>query len=74
MFDKVKTVLSQMTGCPVDKIQKDTAIKSLEGWDSLKHIKIVLAIEEAFDTVFTGSEIEKLTDVKSILETLQQRG
>ncbi|CCO23209.1 acyl carrier protein [Maridesulfovibrio hydrothermalis] len=73
MLNKIKKILSKITGCNADNISGDTLIKDIEGWDSLKHIKIILAIEETFDIVFKSSEIENFTDVNSIVFLLQDK-
>lgn len=45
--------------------------ETLEAWDSLGHIRLIAAAEEAFDVRFTIEEIEKLTSVARILERLE---
>jgi acyl carrier protein len=49
-----------------DSLSRET----LEAWDSLGHIRLIAATEEAFDVRFTIDEIEKLTSVARILERL----
>jgi acyl carrier protein len=44
--------------------------ESLEAWDSLGHIRLVSAIEEAFDVTFTLDEIETMTSVAQIVAAL----
>ena len=39
-----------------------------KGWDSLGHIRLIAAIEEAFSISFTIEEIETLTSVSRILD------
>jgi len=41
------------------------------GWDSIKHLEIIMAIEEEFDIRFTASEVTKVknaTDLHSMVE------
>ena len=47
--------------------------KDLPAWDSLKHITLILAIEEEFDVKFTTREVTSLWSVGRILEALQKK-
>ena len=47
--------------------------ESLTGWDSLGHIRLVAAIEEAFDISFTIEEIESFTTAGKIIECVSGR-
>lgn len=42
-------------------------------WDSLGHIRLIGAMEEAFDVTFTIDEIEKMSSVERILDVLTNR-
>jgi acyl carrier protein len=44
----------------------DVTRETLKAWDSLGHIRLVAAIEEAFDVHFSIEQIEKLTSVAKI--------
>jgi acyl carrier protein len=46
-----------------DALGRDT----LEAWDSLGHIRLIAATEEAFNIRFTIDEIEGLTNVGKIV-------
>jgi acyl carrier protein len=52
-----------------DSLSRET----LEAWDSLGHIRLISATEEAFDIRFTIEEIEKLTSVGQMLERIAAR-
>ncbi|MGH8259877.1 MAG: acyl carrier protein [Steroidobacteraceae bacterium] len=45
----------------------------VEGWDSLGHIRLVAATEEAFDMRFTIEEIESFTSVGRMVERIAAR-
>ena len=52
-----------------DSITADT----MHGWDSLKHVNLIMALESEFEVKFRLSEFEKLTSVATIRETLQRK-
>lgn len=45
----------------------------VEGWDSLGHIRLIAATEEAFDLRFTIEEIESFTSVGRMVERIAAR-
>ncbi len=47
---------------------------NLEAWDSLGHIRLISATEEAFDIRFTIEEIESLTSVGKMLARIRSPG
>ena len=48
--------------------------ETLKAWDSLGHIRLVAAVEEAFNTTFSIEEIEGFTTAGKIVETVTQKG
>ncbi len=52
-----------------------TSPQNLEGWDSLAHIRIILAIEKEFGINFTAAEIsaiESICQVTDLISTKQR--
>jgi acyl carrier protein len=46
---------------------------AMESWDSLGHIRLVTALEEAFSVTFTLEEIESMTSVPAIAGILSAK-
>ena len=55
------------------KISEETTAKEVEGWDSLMHITLVLAIEDSFETQFDMKEVIKLKTVQEFMDALEQK-
>ena len=54
----------------VEEIKDDSSPDTIGSWDSLKHMNLVIALEEEFETEFTEDEILEMmnyTLIKSIL-------
>ncbi|MGM0612689.1 MAG: acyl carrier protein [Bacteroidota bacterium] len=47
---------------------------SLDEWDSMGHVNIIVAVEESFQVQISPDEILKLQTVKDIRELLKQKG
>lgn len=46
-----------------DKISAESSPQSIESWDSMQHLNLVLAIEERFGLQFEPEEIEEMKNV-----------
>ncbi len=53
-----------------DEVSPDT----LEAWDSLSHMNLVLALEEEFGLRFTDEEIMAMLSIPQIVQTLVAKG
>lgn len=51
----------------------ETEAKDVDGWDSLAHVRIMVAVEEDFNVRFTTDEITSLKDVGSLIALVQAR-
>jgi acyl carrier protein len=62
--DKLKQVILHELGLDADvAIDDGTTAGMLPGWDSLNHVRIVAAVENAFAVRFRTREIVKLENV-----------
>lgn len=71
---KLRNVLAVMLQSPVEEISDSTEMDAVEGWDSLKHLKIVLALEEAFDVSFDEEISLEITSLPKIRSALGELG
>ena len=52
-------------------IDENSSADDISEWDSLNHIYIVVAIEEAFNRKFTAEEISRWKSVGDIIKSLK---
>ena len=45
----------------------------IEGWDSLAHVQLMLAVEDEFGVTLTTDEMAKMTSVPAILEVVARK-
>ena len=66
MEDKIKEVISNIFGTPLNEINGQSSPDTIENWDSINHMKLITALEEEFDVEFTDEEILEMQNVKLI--------
>lgn len=59
---------------PAEQINDDLAMKDLDAWDSLKHMELIVALEQQFDVQLTFDEIVAMQSVSEIKRVLGERG
>ena len=70
---KLKKVISNVLGVPINEINDSSNSDSLDNWDSLSHINLVLAIEAEFNVALTPEDYMDMLSVKSITMILEGR-
>ena len=58
----------------MDKIDDSTSITTLDEWDSLSHITLILALEEKFNVAFSLDEVIEIISVAEIKRVLAGKG
>jgi len=50
------------------QVDRDTTAKDVENWDSLMHVKLVLAVEREFGVRFTSGDVASLKNVGELVD------
>jgi acyl carrier protein len=58
-----------------DDLQYSDTLKAddVEGWDSLSHVRFLVAVEQEFGLRFTSGEIDGFKNVGELLDVIVQR-
>ena len=54
-------------------LKDETVAGDIEGWDSLNHIQLIVAIEKHFNIRFSAAEIQSWENVGSMCEAVKQK-
>ena len=73
MEDKLRKLLAVLLEVNEEKIDNNTSAETIEGWDSLKQMNIVVAVEEEFDMMFDEEESILSDSYQSLLELIQRK-
>jgi len=71
MEQKIKEIMAAVFEVSVDAIGEDTSIDSLESWDSLKHMELIAALEQATGAQFTADEIVSMVSFVKVRQVLE---
>lgn len=72
MKEKVLQVVSRVMDVPVTELNEDSSPDTVAGWDSLKHMNLVLALEEELGVQFSDTQIVEMNSIGLILEILKE--
>jgi acyl carrier protein len=53
------------------RVGRDLMREEVDQWDSLNHLKVVTAVEEAFDLKLTMQEIESVDGIARLIDLLE---
>ncbi len=74
MYKNVFKAVSQIMGVPVETLNEKSSQYTVGYWDSLKHMNLILSLEEEFKVSFSDEEITKISNIKNIVELLKGKG
>ncbi len=71
-MNTIHKLIANILKLPEASVSNDTSMENTPEWDSLKHIEIIVAIEQELGIELTGDEIADMVSVKAI-ETILHR-
>ena len=72
MNERVYKVVSQVLNVPLESINEEFSPDDAHEWDSLKHMNLVLALEEEFQVQFNEEQIVEMLSVGMIIESINE--
>jgi acyl carrier protein len=54
-------------------VGRHTTAADVAGWDSLMHVRLMIALEKAFGIRFSSSEVAALPDVGALVDLLHRK-
>lgn len=70
----LKNTLATVFNVPVDIIGEDSSMDTLSQWDSVKHLNLVLAVEDAFNVSLTEEQSLEILSFPLIKIVLAEHG
>jgi acyl carrier protein len=72
--EMLRKIVADALQMPLEAVPADASSETLEGWDSLRHLDIVMAVESATKITFPTAEIVNLTSLDQLETALKSHG
>jgi acyl carrier protein len=70
----LRQLMADVFGVDVGQITEDASIDTIDAWDSVRHLNLVLALEERFAVSFTEQETVEILNYELIRVILRDHG
>ena len=74
MLERIKVVMAQIFNIDVNSITEQSSPENVERWDSLRHMQLILALEDEFGVTIADAAIPDLLSINAIEEGLRESG
>lgn len=71
VLDQVEQIAADIFDVPVEEVTPESSPDSIEQWDSLQHLNLVLALEQCFALTFAPEEMEQMLNIESVAKLVQ---
>lgn len=69
----IRRIVSDVLGVPAAQLTDASSPETIDSWDSIQHLSIVMALEQALGVQFDPDDIEKMRSVGRIEETVRRK-
>ena len=73
IFDRVRDLAADVLQVDSTLITRDSSPETIETWDSVQNLNLVLAVELAFGFEFAPEEMEQMKTVGKIAEVVARK-
>ena len=72
MSDAIRRIMAQIFQIDAESIDDATSPDSVERWDSLKHMQLIMALEDEFGIEFPDDDIPELLSFRAIADCVDK--
>jgi acyl carrier protein len=73
ILDRLRPVFREVFDDAALEIRRDTSAMTVDGWDSLAHVNLIMAVEETFGVRFALSELEEIQNVGDMIDLIGRK-
>jgi acyl carrier protein len=73
VLDQVRLMAADIFNVPLENVGAESSPDTIENWDSLQHLNLVLALEQHFGLEFVPEEIEQMLSIELISMLIQEK-
>ena len=67
MKNKIRNIMATIFEVEENQLKDNVTQKEIENWDSLRHLNLVVELEEAFNVSYEPEEIAEMTSMEKIV-------
>lgn len=71
---ELHTLISEVMRIPTEEISDSFSMNDSDAWDSLKHMELIVSIENTFNVDLSADDIVEMIDIKRIKNILNKKG
>jgi acyl carrier protein len=73
IYERLNTVFHSVFFDDSIRVKAETAAPDVEGWDSVAHVNLMVAVEAEFGVEFTTSELETMETVGDMVRLIKAK-
>ena len=73
MLERLREIAADILQLPADQISSESSPENVSSWDSVRHLDLVLALEQEFGLQFEPEEIDQMNDIRRISSILARK-
>lgn len=74
MAQSLRTLLSSLLKIPDSDLRNELRVDDVETWDSLKHMELVVMLEQGFSIELDIDDITKIQSIGAVFEVMRNKG
>jgi acyl carrier protein len=71
---QIVNIFGRVMNVGASEVSMETSPDTLDNWDSLRHMNLVMALEEELNVTFNEDEVLNMLSVQAIVNTLTSKG
>ena len=72
---EAQQLIADVLMCPAESLPpENTPLAALEGWDSLRHVGLILGLERRLDGKLSAEQIQAIVTLGDVARVLGQKG
>jgi acyl carrier protein len=72
MDERIRAIMAEVLRLPAERIGADTAIGTVPNWDSTAHMRMMIALEDAFGIDLDEARMVEMTSFARIRSTIDE--
>jgi acyl carrier protein len=73
IFEQVRTISADIFQVPASQINPASSPETLESWDSVQHLNLVLGLEQHFNIQFDPEEMDQMKTTGAIADLVSSK-